>query len=270
MNTTNEDIAYPLITIVTIVYNGEKYLQECIDSIQNQTYKHIEYIVIDGGSNDRTLEIIKSNEKVIDSWISESDNGISDAFNKGINRANGEIIGILNCDDLYNEFTIQELANSYLKNDRSEGVYYGDIRYFGDDQSYELVPRIKNIWKYMSIYHPATFVCKSVYQNFGVFSEDFKYAMDVELLHRFLHKGVPFIYIPKTLTNFRLEGTSDIHYKKSYREFYESVKMYNPKVNAKFYYYYGVAKKTILRTSLGNFIRKKRKLLAPFLSGKFK
>ena len=100
----------PLITIITVVFNGDKYLQETIDSIKKQNYKNYEYIIIDGGSTDKTLQIIKNNSSMIDYWISEKDEGIYDAFNKGLNLAKGDYIGIINSDDTYEANTLEILA----------------------------------------------------------------------------------------------------------------------------------------------------------------
>src|SRR5688572_5629572 len=89
----------PLVSIITIVYNGEKHLQQTIDSVSRQTYKNIEYIVVDGGSTDGTIDIIKRNQSTISAWKSEKDKGIADGFNKGIKMCKGQIIGLVNSDD---------------------------------------------------------------------------------------------------------------------------------------------------------------------------
>ena len=105
----------PLISIITVVKNNEKYLEETIQSIINQKFKNFEYIIIDGKSSDRTLEIIKKYNTEIDYWISEDDKGIYDAFNKGINIANGELIGFVNSDDVLTPNALEILNNYYLK-----------------------------------------------------------------------------------------------------------------------------------------------------------
>jgi len=264
------DYDSPLVSIVTIVYNGERHLQGAINSIRRQVYKNIEYIVIDGESTDRSLDIIKKNQDIISFYISERDNGISDAFNKGINMAKGEIIGLLNSDDIYEPHTLEKVVNVYRNNAGEKGIYYGNIRYFDETTSFELIPEIKKIWKYMSVFHPAIFVSKEVYNQVGTFSLDYKYAMDSEFIHRCLKSNIPFIYVDDILTNFRLEGTSNINYKKSYKEFYRSVKEYNNNSLAYFYYLLGIVKKSILNTRIGHYINKHRKYLSPFMSGKYK
>ena len=101
----------PLITIITVVFNGEKYLQETINSIKNQTYNNYEFVVIDGGSTDKTMEIIKKNSNTIDYWVSEEDEGLYDAFNKGLSLARGDYIGIINSDDTYENNALEILTN---------------------------------------------------------------------------------------------------------------------------------------------------------------
>ena len=89
------------ISLITVVYNGEAFLQECFNSVMAQTYPDVEYLVVDGGSTDRTLNIIQENQSHIDYFVSEKDKGLYDAINKGVQRATGEVIGILNADDLF-------------------------------------------------------------------------------------------------------------------------------------------------------------------------
>src|SRR6478736_3483755 len=100
----------PLITIITIVYNGEKHLEQTIRNVLDQNYDHLQYIIIDGGSTDQSVEIIKKYEKKLHYWISEKDKGISDAFNKGIAKATGEIIGIINADDWYESGALERVG----------------------------------------------------------------------------------------------------------------------------------------------------------------
>lgn len=200
----------PLISIITVVYNGEKYLEQTIQSVLNQTYDNIEYIIIDGGSRDRTLDIIRQYEDVIDYWVSEKDNGISDAFNKGIRYAQGELIGIINADDWYEEGCIQNLIDNFSKAD----ILYGNLQYWKNyDKGALFLPNKPDLLKKeMVLNHPAIFVKKDVYKKFGLFREDFRYAMDYELLLRFWKNNVSFFYINTVLSNMRYEGISDTHW----------------------------------------------------------
>ncbi len=260
-----------LISIITIVYNGEKYIEECVNSIKNQKKENIEYIIIDGGSTDGTLDIIRNHPDGVDVLISEKDRGISDAFNKGIALAKGELIGLLNSDDYYSETCVNDVIAFYIANSKKKGIYFGDIRYFDETSSHVRISDYNSIWKYTSIYHPSVFVSKAVYEEIGGFSEGFRYTMDAEFMHRAISRNVPFFHIPKCLSNFRTTGTSDVNYRKTYDEFYRSVAMYNDQgLRTKFWHFWVVFKKDISRTPLGSYFYKRKHLIAPLLSGKIR
>src|SRR5688500_14665300 len=114
----------PLVSVITVVYYGEKYIDAVIKSVLNQTYNYIEYIIIDGGSSDNTISIIKKYERQISFWVSENDEGISDAFNKGITKARGEIIGIINSDDWYEKDAVEKV----VANSKNADVIYSDMQ----------------------------------------------------------------------------------------------------------------------------------------------
>ena len=116
----------PVISIITIVFNGEKYLDQTIRSVLDQNYPSVQYIIIDGGSTDNSINIIKKYEKDLYFWISEKDNGISDAFNKGIARATGDIIGIINADDWYEPKTFERVAQQMDDAD----ICFGDVQFW--------------------------------------------------------------------------------------------------------------------------------------------
>lgn len=261
----------PLVSVITIVYNGEKYIEQCLKSIQNQTYDNIEYIVIDGMSTDNTLNILGNYKNLISVFISEKDRGISDAFNKGISKASGDIIGILNSDDYFNKDTIENVVNYYINNELKSGIYYGDARYYNDEVSYIRVSDINKIWKYMSLNHQAMFVTKDIYKKIGVFSEAFKYVMDADFVHRALKNKIPFYYINKSLANYRLEGTSDVNNRAMNKEFYQSVKKYNNEgIITEFWYRWSLLKRGAAQTLIGKYFYKRKHLIAPFLAGKMK
>ena len=117
----------PLITVITAVYNNEIYLEECIKSLHNQKYDNFEHIILDGGSTDRTLDIIKKYEDKIDYWCSKKDNGIYHAFNNGMKLAKGDYLGFLNSDDVYTENAF-ELLNVYIKNNPSKDFIFGAVK----------------------------------------------------------------------------------------------------------------------------------------------
>ena len=114
-----------LVSIITVVYNGEKYLQQTIDSVVNQSYRNIEFIIIDGGSTDGTLDIIKANEESVSKWISEPDEGLYDAMNKGIRLSRGEIIGMINSDDWYELDAVKIMVEAFLNNP-TKNIFHAD------------------------------------------------------------------------------------------------------------------------------------------------
>jgi len=121
----------PLVSIITIVYNGEKHLQQTIESVLGQSYKPIEYLVVDGGSTDNSLSIIRSYGERIARWKSEKDRGISDAFNKGLSMVSGEIIGIINADDWYEPEAVERAVEALVGSD----IVYGDLRLIKDGKT---------------------------------------------------------------------------------------------------------------------------------------
>lgn len=196
----------PLVSVITIVYNGEVHLEQTINSVLNQTYTNIEYIIIDGGSKDNTLSIIKKYEHRIAYWVSEKDKGISDAFNKGIAKATGEVVGIINADDWYEPNTISLVASSIQDYD----VAYGDVQYWSNaKKSFLQKGSVEHLEQQVSVIHPTVFVKLDSYQKYGTFNTEYKCAMDYELLLRLKVNGSKFVYIPSVLANMRWEGLSD-------------------------------------------------------------
>ena len=205
----------PLVSVITIVLNGVKYLEDTIRSVLNQTYGNVEYIIIDGGSNDGTLDVIRKYEDQIDYWLSEADDGIADAFNKGISLCAGDIVGIINADDWYELDAIEKVVES---NNRP-AVFCGNVQYWdGYDKDYIFSTNIAGLPKEMTVNHPAVFVSRDIYKEFGVFDRKYIYAMDYELLLRFYKNGVEFVEIDSVLSNMRLAGVSDLNRAKSYND----------------------------------------------------
>ena len=197
------------ISIITITYNSAKTIEETILSVINQNYSNLEYIIIDGKSTDDTLNIINKYKTKINKIISEPDKGISDAFNKGIREATGEIIGIINSDDMLNTDVlnkINDIVNAYPNND----IYYGNGIIFDKESNYIYKPiyKIENILKYMFICHPSTFERKTAYEKYGDFNINYKCSMDFELLSRMYIKGAKFKYFDYECALFRRGGTS--------------------------------------------------------------
>lgn len=201
----------PKISIITITYNSGKTLEETIKSVINQNYPNLEYIIIDGGSSDDTLLIVEKYKKHINIVVSEPDKGISDAFNKGINRATGEIIGLINSDDILLPGTLKILADNYSED---IDVYRGNTMIWDEKLNNQLrvVPSMKftlGIFKTNSICHPSTFISRKAYLKWGTYDLNYKFMMDADLLTRFYHKGAKMLYIDKDMATFRLGGVSD-------------------------------------------------------------
>jgi glycosyltransferase involved in cell wall biosynthesis len=207
-------VEYPLISIITVVFNGEKHIKSTIESVLNQTYSNIEYIIIDGSSNDNTLNIIKSYKNI--KLISENDKGIYDAMNKGINLANGEIIGILNCGDYYTENCISNIFDKYkienlsLKDHYiiSGGMYlmnYKKKSKIAFDVNKSLLTKL---YQRMTLFHPSIFISKLTYLDYGLFDIKYKIAADYDLLLRFYDKGIAFCFSNKIFTKMDDQGIS--------------------------------------------------------------
>jgi glycosyltransferase involved in cell wall biosynthesis len=198
----------PLVSIITVVFNGERYLEETIKSVINQTYKNIEYIIIDGGSTDNTLNIIKKYEDKIDYWISEKDKGIYDAINKGIKLSRGELIGIINADDYYEIDVLEKVVSIYTKDSE---VIYGDLRFI-ESESINFIAKapikLEGMLKRMVIFHPSTFVTKEVYLKYGMYKDTFKIAADYEFLLRLYCNKIKFFKVDGVFANFRDGGIS--------------------------------------------------------------
>jgi len=204
------------ISIITVTYNSRDTIKDTIESVRSQTYDDIEYIIIDGGSTDGTIEIVNEYEKDVDIFISEPDDGIYDAMNKGIALASGDVIGILNSDDFYADNSVlNSVAEAFLT--KKIDCIYGDLVYIDSFN----INKITRYWKSDSFTpgifytgwhpaHPTFFVKKSTYEKFGLYKTKFKLAADYELMLRFLEKNqLSSIYIPKVLVKMRCGGISN-------------------------------------------------------------
>jgi len=211
-----------LVSIITITYNSENYLEETIKSVISQDYSNIEYIIIDGGSIDGTPNIIKKYRSKISKWISEPDEGISDAMNKGIRMASGEIIGIIHSDDFYADSTvIKRVVEIFTMNAEIKAVY--GIQDFVDPVTNKLIltwgrdSHPSEIKKRMYIPHPTLFVRREVYDTIGLFRKDFKVAMDYEWAIRLIKYTKPY-FLNYKIACMRDSGTSGKQFQQSFRE----------------------------------------------------
>lgn len=213
-------IAEKDISIVTISYNSAKTIDKTIKSVITQNYDSMEYIVIDGNSSDGTKEVIRSFSNKIDIFVSEPDKGIADAFNKGISIASGKIIGLINSDDILLPGAVQTIIDFFSENQDIE-VIHGDILLYDDDS---FIKQIKPSgrwwypWRLVLFNHPATFVKRSVYENFGGFNLEYRIAMDIEIFLRWRKAGVNIAYLPKPLVNMQAGGISGNHAFQGYKE----------------------------------------------------
>ncbi|MBK3333194.1 glycosyltransferase [Persephonella atlantica] len=221
----------PLVSVITVVYNGERYIEGTIQSVINQTYPNIEYIIIDGGSTDRTIDIIKNYEDYIDYWISEPDNGIYDAMNKGLESATGDIIGFLNSDDFYaSNNTIEKVVKEFIA--QKVDSVYGDLIYVNSKDTSKIIRYWKSKPYKRGLFkkgwhppHPTFFVKKEVYEKYGVFNLKFKIAADYELMLRFLEKyQISSSYISEVLVKMRIGGKSNKNIKNIIQANIESYK----------------------------------------------
>ncbi|MDH5299872.1 MAG: glycosyltransferase [Gammaproteobacteria bacterium] len=205
----------PLVSIVTVVLNGEAHLEQCINSVLAQTYPNIQYVIIDGGSTDGTLDIIRKYADKIAYWSSEPDKGISDAFNKGIAQCKGEIVGMINADDWFENDAVESVVAAMPKFD----IVYGLTEFWKKNQSEGVwFPDHSKLRDEMSLNHSSTFIRRLLYARFGGFDVNRKFAMDYDLLLRLLTNGAMFSFLNKKISNMRLDGVSDQNWKKAYDE----------------------------------------------------
>jgi len=204
------------IAIITVVYNNEKMIEKCIKSVLNQTYPNIEYIVIDGGSIDGTIDIVKNYKNRIARIVSEPDNGIYDAMNKGINLAKGDIIGILNSDDFYfDDYVIEKVVDNFNKYDTA--AVYGDLIYVDTVDTDKVIRHWKSgNFKYSKLKfgwmppHPTFFVRREIYQTLGTYNLEYRISADYDLMLRFLGKfKISVSYLPEILVKMRVGGKSN-------------------------------------------------------------
>lgn len=204
------------VSIITVVLNGVETIEDCIKSIIRQTHQDIEYVIIDGGSTDGTIDVIKKYRDKISSWMSEPDKGIYDAMNKGIKVVTGEIIGILNSDDIYTNDSVIETVVKTI-NEKKVDACYGDLVYVDKPNTNKIIRYWRSCEYQEGLFskgwvppHPTFFVKKLVYETYGLFDLNFTLAADYEIMFRFLHKHhITTAYIPAILVKMRLGGSSN-------------------------------------------------------------
>lgn len=173
------------VSMITICYNAEKTIAKTIESVLSQDYENLEYIIVDGGSQDHTVDIIKSYDNKKIHWLSENDNGISDAFNKGIKMATGDLIGLINADDY---LFPHALANLTLACNDCTDVLYGNSVVNDEKNGLKLIKRAgleEGLEYCLPFIHQSSLVRKKAYERFGGYSEKYKICMDYDLFARF-------------------------------------------------------------------------------------
>jgi glycosyltransferase involved in cell wall biosynthesis len=204
------DSSRPLVSIVTVVFNGAAHLEKTITSVVDQSYDRIEYIVLDGGSTDGSVDIIRKYESRIAFWASRSDSGMYYAMNEGIERSHGEIVGIINSDDWYEPKAIERVVDAYLASDR-QSVIYGSMRYFDADRFDMILSYDHRKLPSRMINHPSCFVPRTLYDRYGRFDTRYRIAADYDLLLRLFRNDVGFVHLDGILSNFRHGGYSMAH-----------------------------------------------------------
>ena len=197
-----------LVSIITVCYNSEKTIAQTIESVLQQTYPNIEYIIIDGKSTDRTMEIVEKYRQQFDhrlKVISEPDQGIYDAMNKGIRMAEGDLIGIINSDDFYEPEAVEEMLHLYKKD--MCAVLYGAVRNLVDEKEESISIFSHEFLEERTISHPACFITKSAYEKFGMYDTKYCSVADYDLMLRYKQsEGVSFIPVYKLIANYRSGG----------------------------------------------------------------
>lgn len=198
------------VSVITVCYNSEKTIEATIQSVLKQTYSNIEYIIIDGASRDNTLAIIKKYEQAFEGRlrvVSEPDEGIYFAMNKGIKMATGEIIGLLNSDDTYEYDAIEKICNGMTKSKHQ--ILYGFVRIFKDEQMDSITMVTHHFLKQRMFNHSACFVTKNIYSDFGMFNTRYKSVADYDFMLRMSEiKEIEFVPIYALVSNFYVGGIS--------------------------------------------------------------
>jgi glycosyltransferase len=222
-----------LVSIITICYNREATISKTIESVLNQDYSNIEYIIIDGNSNDRTIEIVRSYSNKISCFISEPDKGMYDAINKGLKLSNGDIIGLMHSDDeFYDNTVISQIVCGFENNINAFGIY-GNGVYVSNDSNENIIRdriggnfslnKINNGWLPL---HPTVYFKKSVIEKYGYYNLDFNIASDTEFLLRYLFKHqIKLTYINSYLVKMRMGGLST-NYKRAIEVLLEDYRIY--------------------------------------------
>ncbi|MCX6135458.1 MAG: glycosyltransferase family 2 protein [Ignavibacteriales bacterium] len=237
----------PSISIVTAVLNSVDRIGRSIECLASSKRDQVEYIVVDGGSTDGTLDVVREHGQQISVWLSEPDEGISHAFNKGIRMAKGEIVGLLNAGDWYESGALVAVEDAFDANPEIE-ILCGAIQFWeAGSRTIVGLPVPDRLEQETSVYHPAVFVRKTAYMKYGEYDETYHYAMDYELLLRFKHAGAKFLAVDKVLANMSLDGISYKNWYKGLREVRVVRSRYSSPINVAYRHWFAVIKNLIAR-----------------------
>lgn len=245
-------VKQPFFSIITVVLNGDQYLERTIQSVINQSFQDFEYIIIDGGSTDRTIEIIQQYKEQVDFWVSEHDEGISDGFNKGIKQANGRYIGFINADDYYTEDAFAIVHKLAIESEEV-GVFCGAVNFYDGKKFLISSPSdIDRIRIESTIHQSSSFIKNSLFDEYMPFDIKLRYAMDYELFLRFYMEKIKFSPIPAILSERDINGTTLENSYKALAELRQIRTLFFGKLEASFNYYFFT-----LKLALGRFLRER-------------
>jgi glycosyltransferase involved in cell wall biosynthesis len=221
------------VSIITVCYNRKLTIEKSIASVLGQDYPTIEYIIIDGNSTDGTKDVIESYRHKITKYISEPDQGMYDAINKGLSMATGDIIGLMHSDDVfYDQTVVSKIVTAFQKSPNTDGIYGNGI-YISNDAAERIVrnriggpynfEKLKSGWLPL---HPTVYLKKSIIERYGFYNLDFKIASDTEFLLRYLfqHK-IKMAYLNEYVVKMRMGGLST-SYKRAFEVLYEDYRIY--------------------------------------------
>lgn len=212
------------VSLITVTYNSATYLQDCIESVVGQQYHNLEHIIIDGGSTDGTVDIIKKYNDHITRWVSEKDNGMYDAINKGIALATGDIVGILNSDDMFASNDVIDAIVGCFMEHKIDAVY-GDLVYVNKTDTNKIVrlwkgfpykrSRFRHGWMPA---HPTFYLKRELIEEHGGYESHYFTASDYEFMARYLYRyRISAIYLPKLIVKMRVGGQSNVTIKSRLR-----------------------------------------------------
>lgn len=231
--TKKSEYKRPLVSIITVCLNSALHIEDTIKSIIEQTYDNVEYIIVDGGSTDATIDIIKKYEEYIACWISEPDRGIYDAMNKGISLSTGDLVGIINSDDWYSRYALEWVVQAFCDYPQID-VVHGDLAVIAREDSWQSRLHLEEQGKYSirkgshdnmlingGVKHPTCFVRRYHYDH-HLFQIQFPVAADYDFLLSLYSAGKKFYYLEKILAYFRRTGISQ---QMQYRQVWELFKI---------------------------------------------